>query len=136
MAKVKHALAKVISVVASVTLAVGLMPLPAIAVANNEAPNENSKNGAALLAAGALSVGEAAQGETPLQGTRAENGEVSVGDWGSQQSALKYDSHVDLVVLNKDIDCPADGRGLRIIDNNNITLDLNGYTLNRNLASR
>ena len=128
MTRVNDAFAKLVSVVASAALVVGLMPLPTAAFADDGSSDADSRNTATPL-----TVGTIATEETPLTiGAQSTEDVVQVNTWEGLQDAIDGASEGEVIALGGDV-VDAENKG-SIKINKKVTIDLNGHKLDRHLA--
>lgn len=119
---------KLISAVASVALVVGLVPLPAFAVIGNDGADASGTGGSTPLVAGTFAE------DGGLQGIGAQSSEpAQVNTWDGLQDAVNGASDGRVIQLIGNVVNP--GGKDRIQVKKSVTIDLNGFTLNRNLKS-
>lgn len=130
MARVNGAFAKLVSVVASAALVVGLIPLPAAAFADDGASDAGNRNTAMPLTVGTIAVEEA-----PLAlDAQDANDTVQVSTWEGLQSAIDKASNGQTIQLSTNVVRPSGKDRIKVKDKS-VTIDLNGFTLDRNLTS-
>jgi hypothetical protein len=124
----------------------GLMPLPAAAFTGDGAADASNQNAAPSLAAGTI-----ANTETPFSiGAQSTGDVVRVNTWDGLQDAIDNASDGTVIQLSDNVVNPAsNGTGIPLIDNmldldfksgikvknKTVTIDLAGYTLDRDLSS-
>ena len=121
---------KLISVVASVALVVGLMPLPAFAANDNGGTDAPATGGTTPLTAGTVAEG------SELQGIGTQSIEpVEVHSWTELQNAVSNAKNGTVIQLGGNIVNTENKDRIRVEGSKSITIDLNGKTLNRNNSS-
>ena len=128
MAK-KNTGTKLVSLIASLALVVGLMPLPAPAFADDGASDAGNQNAATPLAVGTI----APVGEPSGADMQAADDVVWVNMWTGLQDAISDARNGQVIRLSGNVVNP--GGKDRIQVEKSVTIDLNGFTLNRNLSS-
>ena len=121
---------KLISAVASVALVVGLMPLPALAISNNEGTDAPGTSGSTPLTVGTIAEGSG------LQGIEAQSTEpVQVHSWTELQNAVSNAGNGAVIQLGGNIVNTEHKDRIKVEGSKSITIDLNGKNITTATAS-
>ena len=121
---------KLTSVVASVVLVVGLMPLPAFAATDNGGTDASAPGEPTPLTGGTIAEG------AELQGIGVQSADPVVANtWDDLQAAINNASDGGVIQLGGDVVDTENKGNIQVKKNKKVTIDLNGHKLDRHLSN-